>query len=195
VTIWPACASLLLKEVFGHLAGSTKPRSPTGARGEDLREWCARTWPAVYKFIYRLVQNREEAEDLTQETYFRAVRKGFPQDEPPHMGYMIAVATNLVRDYWRRQRVRGVLSPLEEAALDMAAQGDDGLAGIVRGLLTELPEEYRQVLDLRIAQGYSRTETAEKMGKSAGAVRGLQYRALLALRELVKQRLREVREI
>ncbi len=177
------------------MAGSTKPKSPIRARGEDLREWCARTWPAIYRHIYRLVQNREEAEDLTQETCFRVVRKGFPDAEPPHMGYMIAVATNLVRDYWRRQRVRGILSPLEEAAIEMAAMGDNGLAGVVRELLPRLPDEYRQVLDLRITQGYSRAETAERMGKSEDAVRGLQYWALLALKGLVHEHLKEVREI
>lgn len=74
---------------------------------EDVRAWCDRTWPAVYRHIYRLVQNREEAEDLTQDTYTRVVKRGFSNDGPPHLGYLIAAATNAVRDSWRRSRRSG----------------------------------------------------------------------------------------
>jgi len=146
-----------------------------------LRAWCEKTWPAVYRHIYRLVQNKEEAEDLTQETYLRVVRKGF--SEPPNMGYLRATATNLVRDSWRRKRAFGALSPLEEAALVATSGGDDGPSSGVRELMARLPDEYREVLELRIIQGYSRSETARKMGRSEDSVRGLQYRALCALRE------------
>lgn len=148
-----------------------------------LRAWCEKTWPAVYRHIYRLVQNREEAEDLTQETYLRVVSKGFSETEPPHMGYLRAAATNLVRDSWRRKRTSGALSPLEEAALVAASDGDDALSSGVGEIMDGLPAEYREVLELRIVRGYSRAETALKMGRSEDSVRGLQYRALCALRE------------
>lgn len=157
--------------------------------------WCEETWPAVYKYIYRLVQNREEAEDLTQETYLRAVRRGFSKDDPPHLGFLVAVAVNLVRDSWRRKKVRGVLAPLEEAAIQAASQDEESSTEGARELLSRLPGEYRMVLDLRIVQGYSREETARKMGKTADAVRGLQYRALAALRELMNGHPEEVRRI
>lgn len=162
------------------------------ATNEDLRAWCENTWPTVYRHIYRLVQNKEEAEDLTQEAYLRVVRKGFPKGGPPHLGYMIAVAVNLVRDSWRRKAARGVLSPLEEAALEVAARTDEAYESSVQDALSRLPEEYREVIDLRIVQGYSRAETAEKLCKSEDAVRGLQYRALQALREVLNDHLEGV---
>ncbi|MGE5580293.1 MAG: RNA polymerase sigma factor [Bacillota bacterium] len=149
----------------------------------SMRAWCEKTWPAIYRHIYRLVQNKEEAEDLTQETYLRIVSKGFSGSEPPNMGYLKAAATNLVRDSWRRKRARGALSPLEEAALVAASGGDEAPSSGLCELMARLPDEYREVLELRIVQGYSRSETALKMGKSEDSVRGLQYRALCALRE------------
>jgi RNA polymerase sigma-70 factor (ECF subfamily) len=162
------------------------------ATNKDLRAWCENTWPTVYRHIYRLVQNKEEAEDLTQETYLRAVKKGFSKDEPPHLGYLMAVAVNLVRDSWRQKRARGVLSPLEEAALEVAARTDEAYESSVRDALARLPDEYREVIDLRIVQGYSRAETAQRLGKTEDAVRGLQYRALQALREVMKDHLEGV---
>ena len=50
--------------------------------------------------------------------------------------------------------------------------------------MNQLPAQYRQVLELRIIDGYSRKETAERMERSEDAIRGLQYRALQALRDL-----------
>lgn len=51
--------------------------------------------------------------------------------------------------------------------------------------MSQLPEQYRQVLELRIVEGYSRQEVAERMGRSEDAIRGLQYRALQTLRDLI----------
>lgn len=176
-------------------SGPGNPAATPGSKVDnDVRAWCEKTWPAVYRYVYRLVQNREEAEDLTQETYLRTVRKGFPQGNPPSMGYLATVALNLVRDSWRRKSVRVNTSPLEKAALNVATAEEDAPSGDIIELLSCLPDEYREVLDLRIIQGYSRAETATRMGKTEGAVRGLQYRALVALRKLMDENLKEVEE-
>ncbi|WP_243450462.1 sigma factor-like helix-turn-helix DNA-binding protein [Desulfosporosinus sp. Sb-LF] len=52
--------------------------------------------------------------------------------------------------------------------------------------MNQLLEQYRQVLKLRIVEGYSRKETAEIMSRGEDSIRGLQYRALQALRELIQ---------
>lgn len=180
--------------------GMPRPSDQDASARQQTYAWCQSTWPAVYRYAYRLVRNREEAEDITQETYLRAIRaieKGFPEGKMPGFGYLSAVALNLVRDGWRQKRSHFSISPLEEAQVQMVTaqtpvepppySEEDALLGTVSELMSSLPQEYQTVLELRIVQGYSRAETAALMGKSESAVRGLQYRALL----LLKQRLRE----
>lgn len=153
---------------------------------EKLQKWCQKTWPKLYNYLYYRVQNREEAEDLTQEIYARALTKFTFTQELPTLGYLKTIALNLVRDRWRRQKVQGVQVDLEDRFLSCQSQEEAAInKNFVRELLNQLPEEQRKVLELRIIQGYSRAETAQRLGKSEDAVRGLQYRAVKALRDLM----------
>jgi RNA polymerase sigma-70 factor (ECF subfamily) len=59
---------------------------------------------------------------------------------------------------------------------------------LVQEIMSQLLEEHREVLELRIIRGYTRKETAECMGRSEDSIRGLQYRALKAFRDLLQAR-------
>jgi len=159
------------------------PPAASPAAAEAYRQY----WSAIYRFIYGRVQNREEAEDLTQEVCARVLRRRGAA--PPTLAYLRAAALNLIRDRWRRRWSAGVLSPLEEAWLVADDDADPGGRHLdrlwLRGLLERLPADQRRVLDLRIIQGLSRAETAARIGRSEASVRGLQYRAIQALRALV----------
>ncbi len=158
---------------------------PKAAGPPQIRAWCDETWPELYRYIYRRVQNREEAEDLTQETYSRTLGRAHPAELPP-IGYLRTVALNLIRDRWHRRQVRGLPVPLTEAVLAATGDTDECVdRSAVRTALAALPPEYQTVLQLRIVEGYSRAETAERLGRSEDAVRGLQYRALQQLRDLL----------
>lgn len=158
-----------------------------------MRVWCDQTWPEVYRYIYYHVHNRQEAEDLTQETYARTLKKFSFPDQLPTQGYLKTVALNLIRDRWRRQRVRGTQVPLDETLLPQDSDADATVnRALVQELLAKLSEEHRSVLELRIIEGYSRAETARQMGRSEDAVRGLQYRAVQALRSLLLEHFEEV---
>lgn len=160
-------------------------RSPQSRHA--LLEWCDRTWPQLYRFVYARVQNREEAEDLTQETYLRVLRQRDPSHDPPSLPYLHTVALNLIRDRWRRIRARGARVPLEESLLLTDDGGDATVDRLwLETLIDELPDDYRQVIRLRIIAGLSRAETARRMDRSEAAIRGLQYRALQALRDRIR---------
>lgn len=150
----------------------------------EFRAWYDATLPFLYRYIYQRVQNREEAEDITQEAYVRTLGRKPAPDTLPTAGYLKTVALNLIRDRWRRRQVRGITLPLTEALL---ADADDPEAALgreaVQEALAALPPDYRQVIQLRIVEGYSRSETAKLTGRSEDAVRGLQYRALQQLRD------------
>lgn len=165
----------------------------TGAeQPQALQDWCEKTWPDLYRFIYHHVQNRQEAEDLTQETFSRTLAVISPTGGSPPLNYVKTAALNLIRDRWRRRRARGIQVPLEESLLTHDRETDDAVdRAWIAGLLAHLSEEHRTVLRLRIVEGCSRAETARRMGRSEDAVRGLQYRAVRALRDLMRRYLEE----
>ena len=148
-----------------------------------MENWYQQTVSKLYSFTYALLQNREEAEDITQETYFRCLRKD-SKSFPPYP-YLKKVARNLIYDRYRHWQKSG--SQMEDHTLseDVSASEEDWVTrSLVQELMNQLPEQYKQVLELRIIEGYSRKETAERMERSEDAIRGLQYRALQALRDL-----------
>ena len=183
VTFRPRRASYQANEV------NTAAVDRLKSTGQESRH--GQAWLQLYRYVYARVRNREEAEDLTQEAYSRALAGGRTEEarqagEPPSPWYLQTVALNLIRDRWRRHRARGVEVPLEETLL----QRPDDTEGTVfrtwvRGLMAQLPEEQRTVLELRLVAGHSRAETAHRMGKSEDAVRGLQYRAVQTMRRLM----------
>ncbi|EHQ90337.1 RNA polymerase sigma factor [Desulfosporosinus youngiae] len=150
-----------------------------------METWYQQTVKKLYSFTYSLLQNREEAEDITQETYFRCLRRD-TKSFPPYP-YLKKVARNLIYDRYRHWQKIG--SQMDDHSLteDVSATEENWeTRALVQELMNQLPEQYRQVLELRIIEGYSRKETAERMERSEDAIRGLQYRALQALRDLFK---------
>lgn len=157
-------------------------------RRSPISLWCEKTWPDLYRFIYSRVQNRQAAEDLTQEAYTRILTSHDDNKPPPSQRFLHTVALNLIRDRWRRLRNRGGETPLEEALL---AAGEDGSRVTDRlwleGLMEALPRDQKTVLTMRIVRGYSRAETARRMSRTEASVRGLQYRAVQNLRRLADE--------
>jgi RNA polymerase sigma-70 factor, ECF subfamily len=154
-----------------------------------LEELCRSEWPIVYRVVAGRVSGRQEAEDVTQEAFLRALRR-LP-DTAPDAGsfrpYLVTVAQNLLRDRWRRERRVG----WGEADLESLASGEMGpeaaaLAAEERSELSvglaRLPAVYQAVLRLRLLEGRSAAEAGRELGRSAEAVRQLQHRALTALR-------------
>ncbi|NLM84500.1 MAG: RNA polymerase sigma factor [Clostridiales bacterium] len=146
-------------------------------------EVCRQTWEPLYRYVYHKVQNREEAEDITQETYIRSL--AYPKfreiGRAEYLAFFKAVAANLVKDRWRRNKKRGIQVGFDAAA-NLAFTEDPaeavGERMLVEQALKTLSAEQRKVVELRIIRGYSVSETARMMGLKAGHVRVLQYRAL-----------------
>jgi RNA polymerase sigma-70 factor (ECF subfamily) len=154
----------------------------------SIEEICVSTWESVYRYIYFKVQNREEAEDITQETYARAL--SFLRDnqlrEGPHLGFLRSVALNVLRDRWRRKKRIGPIVSIYGTESNMAVDDiaeQSAIRSMVREALDCLTQEHRTVIELRILKGFSTAETAEIMNKKEGTVRVILYRALKKLAE------------
>jgi len=148
---------------------------------------------AIFRFLYSHLDSRLDAEDLTEEVFLRVWRSigSYRQQGVPFIAYLFRISRNALIDHYRRSSQSKGQMPLEEGLISDpgADPRDQALENSqrqeIRQLLEQLREDYRTVLILRFLADLSPDETAEAMGKSSGAVRVLQHRALAALRKLV----------
>jgi RNA polymerase sigma-70 factor (ECF subfamily) len=144
----------------------------------------------VFRYLNAHLGNGLDAEDLTEEVFIRVWRSlpDYRERGTPFLSFVFRVARNALIDHYRRERrVVGQLSADEV----MIADYKPGPGEIVsqqmeqqelREALEGLREDYRNVLILRFLSDMSPEDTALAMGRSAGAVRVLQHRALAALK-------------
>lgn len=122
----------------------------------NIETWYQQTVSKLYRFTYSLLQNREEAEDITQEAYFRCLRKDTKEFPTYPYPYLKQVARNLIYDRYRHWKITS--SQIEDHPLseDVSAIEDNWVTcALVQDLMNQLPAQYRQVLELRIIDGYS----------------------------------------
>jgi RNA polymerase sigma-70 factor (ECF subfamily) len=156
-----------------------------------IEKLCIATWEPLYRFVYYKVQNREEAEDITQETYVKTLnylqKNKIPQEK--FLSFMKTVSLNIIRDRWRKKKRGGGFLNFQEINLKEMTSGDQqnevAQRLLLEAALAKLSREQQNILRLRIIQGYSVAETAKIVEKTEGAVRTAQYRALQALSQIL----------
>jgi RNA polymerase sigma-70 factor (ECF subfamily) len=149
--------------------------------------------PSVYRFLYYRVGSIPLAEDLTAETFFRALRSmhSFRWQGKDFGAWLMTIARNLTADHFKAGRTR-----LEQTTEDMQtldSTSDSPEIEVLSSLtnesllraLGELPTEQRECLIMRFLQGLSIAETAEILGRSSGAVKQLQLRGVRNLAKLI----------
>lgn len=148
----------------------------------------------VYAMAMAITADHHEAQELTQETFVRAM-KNLPRLDAPEKLYpwLRGIAHTIGRDIRRKAaRERRHLEaaaherPLADAPADASlAAGEAGAAERARlaSAVAALPENLRVALDLRFREGLSYQQIAEVLGVPASTVRGLLYRGTKALRE------------
>lgn len=139
---------------------------------------------AVYRLAYARTGSREDAEDITQETFLRLVRAApVFRDEAHCRAWLLHVAMNCTRSLFRRPWCRRDL-PLEEAA---NAAAPDGERGDVLEAVLALPEQYRAPVHLFYYEDLPVEEIAKILGLREGAVRTRLSRARGMLRDMLKE--------
>jgi RNA polymerase sigma-70 factor (ECF subfamily) len=149
----------------------------------------------VHRYIRYRVSDHSLAEDLTSETFLRALRRisSYTWQGKDFGAWLVTIARNLIADHYKSSRYKLELSTsdLVEAGADRHQAGpeDQVLAGITNEVLleavTRLNPEQQECIVLRFLQGMSVAETAVVLGKNDGAVKALQYRAVKALGRLL----------
>ena len=140
----------------------------------------------VYRFVFKSLRNREEAEDLTSQIFLKALRYLDPErNAQSASSWLFKIAHTTIADYWRIH-YRALTSSLDvrmEAGWEGPTQEvilgtNERAAERVHNLLQTLPERYREVLSYRFLLNLSIRETAETMGVSEANVKILQFRAI-----------------
>jgi RNA polymerase sigma-70 factor (ECF subfamily) len=130
-----------------------------------------------------------DAEDVTQEVFARVHRTlGSLRDPAAFPAWICRVARNAARDHLRSARRRPAAAPLpDDRAAPPAAASDEELRALALRCLARLPEAYRETLFLRLAEGLSGPEIAERTGMTGDSVRVNLCRGMAMLRPLLRE--------
>lgn len=146
----------------------------------------------VYAYCYHRVGDAQTAEDLTADVFLRALKRinSFSWKGKDFGAWLITIARNRCHDHFKSSRFRleSSVAEVHESAMPKTEDGGPERSMELQDLRTQVHQAMRQlrseqaeVLYHRFLQGYDVQTTAEIMGKKAGAIRALQYRALKAL--------------
>jgi RNA polymerase sigma-70 factor (ECF subfamily) len=171
------------EESLDRLVADAK-RGDTEAFGRIFDEYAG----PLYRFIASRVSRPSDAEDLTQLVFVKAL-EALPRYEArgiPFGGWLFRLARNAIIDQIRTRRdhlslVVATTRESEEASPEAMASLRDDLDRVAAAL-RELTDDQREVIELRFFAGLSVAEAAEAMGRQEGTIRGLQFRAIGALR-------------
>jgi len=149
-----------------------------------------RSAPTLRGYLVRVSGNPALADDLTQESYLRFLCASRPEGgEVNYRRYLFRIATNLLRDHWKRPRP-ACIEDIPEAffATDGESSRIESLAKLDPAMARMRPRD-RQLLWLAHAEGYSHREISEIMGLREASVRLLLFRARRRMARLLRQQL------
>jgi RNA polymerase sigma-70 factor, ECF subfamily len=152
----------------------------------------------VYRYVYYRVGSAQVAEDLTSETFLRALRRlsSFSWQGRDVGAWFVTIARNLIADHYKSSRYRLEMTAEDVTAVSEARVSQEGpenavLEAMQNKVLLEavkqLNPEQQECIVLRFLQGLSVAETAQAMGKNDGAIKALQYRAIRSLGRLLPE--------
>ena len=151
----------------------------------------------IYRYIYYRTGNRNDAEDLTAKTFFRAL-KGLPRYVDrgvPFTAWLYRIAHNVVAN-WLRDRSRRPVVNLEAVVVPSSdwhdphgrAEAGEEIEQMLAAV-RQLRDDRQELLILKFVAELSNAEIGEVMGRSEGAIKSLYHRTLVTLREeLVRER-------
>jgi RNA polymerase sigma-70 factor, ECF subfamily len=146
----------------------------------------------IYSYLHMSVGNRHDAEDLTTQTFMKMLEsiKGFRWQAAPFSAWLFRIAHNLAMDHFRATRrwqpEEEVPEPVGETepSAEAAALQSIGRQSMLE-LIEDLSQEQKQVLTLKFVFNLPNAEVATILGKTEGAIKSLQHRALVSLQKQI----------
>jgi len=163
--------------------------SAQGGDREALEQLYLLHFDRIYSYLHMSVGNRHDAEDLTTQTFLKMLEAipRFRWRSAPFSAWLFRIAHNLAMDHFRARRrwqpEEEVPEPAEEepSAETAAMQSIDRQSMLQ--LIENLSHEQQQVLTLKFVFSFANGDVATILGKTEGAVKSLQHRALASLQK------------
>ena len=159
---------------------------------ETFRGFYEQTARPIWIYLMRLTEDRRDADDLLQETYYRFLRAQTSfADEDHRRRYLFQIATNLARDLRRKPAARSTMVA-EAATLEAVPAGGregalDTRIDVTRAMHRLKPRE-RSLLWLAYVQGWSHAEIAQSLGLRTASLKALLWRARRRLLDAMQER-------
>src|SRR5216683_1010879 len=155
-------------------------RSAESAAAEDLFSAC---YPRLAGWVRRLVDDDETAHEIASEAFTRLLSRWSSLDNP--QSYLYMIATNLVRDHWRkaereRRAIRSVVAVAPVDPVSHPVQDVD-----VRHLIQGLPHRMRSAFLLHYYAGFAVREVATMLGRPEGTIKADLFQARARLRAML----------
>jgi len=162
---------------------------------EALEELYLIHFDRIYSYLHVSVGNRHDAEDLTTQTFLRMLESigKFRWQSAPFSAWLFRIAHNLAMDHFRATRRWQPEEEVPEPEPDESTSAEaNALQSIGRKSMMELIEdlspEQQQVLTLKFLFNFANAEAATILGKSEGAIKSLQHRALASLQKQIERK-------
>jgi len=173
----------LKDEVNARLLAKARERDP-----ESLAALCEQFYPKLLKYMHYRVHS-SVAEDLAGDVLVRVIRS-IDRQTGSFVAWMYRIAANVVADHGRTGKMRRE-RPMDEQTLTTQVAAGDVSADVGRQLdieaaLGKLTGDQSEFVTLKFIQGLSNAQVGEVTGRKPEAVRGLQFRALRSLRQILE---------
>ena len=169
-------------------------RAQAGDR-DALEELYLIHFDRIYSYLHVSVGNRHDAEDLTTQTFVKMLESinRFRWQSAPFSAWLFRIAHNLAMDHFRANRRWQPEEEVPEPAADDSTSAEEGAFEAIGRksmleLIDELSGEQQQVLTLKFVFNFSNGEAATILGKTEGAIKSLQHRALASLQKQLDRR-------
>jgi RNA polymerase sigma-70 factor, ECF subfamily len=140
----------------------------------------------VYTFVARRLPSRQEADDVTAEVFHQALAgiANFEWQGTPFLAWLLGIASHLIAHRWQRHAKYPEIpaDDLEEPGVLDQTERQAWLAQLV----DRLPDDQRHVIRRRFIDQHSIREIAHELGRSEGAIKQLQFRAIENLRDQMR---------
>jgi RNA polymerase sigma-70 factor (ECF subfamily) len=182
------------KNVRGPEMRGLVERAQAGDRGA-LEELYLLHFDRIYSYLHVSVGNKHDAEDLTTQTFLKMLESigKFRWQSAPFSAWLFRIAHNLAMDHFRASRRWQPEEDVPEPPADESTSAEMGAFEAIgqksmMALIEDLSPEQQQVLTLKFVFNFSNGEVATILGKTEGAIKSLQHRALASLQKQLEKR-------
>jgi RNA polymerase sigma-70 factor (ECF subfamily) len=169
----------------GQALASTSPAEAMDH--EQFAAFYARSARSLWAYLARVSRDPALADDLTQESYVRFLCAARPEDgEVAARRYLFKIATNLLRDHWRRPQSSSIDDVPEDVIALKCGEGRAESVAMLGPAMAQMRPRDRQLLWLAYAEGYSHHEIAEVTGLASASIRLLLFRARRKMARVIR---------